>query len=234
MVPKSPQGRPIVVQAGASEDGRQLAADTAEVVFTAQQTLEEAQTFYGDVKRRAREGGRDPDTILIMPGFGILVRETQAEAEDVFQQLQDLINPDVGISLLSRYLATDMSKYDIDGPVPDLPSGGDIFSRAGLLLAAARRDGLTIRQLYQKIAGGRGHFQLIGSPTHVADVMESWFHGGAADGFNVIPPIFPTGVEQIVRHLIPELQRRGLFRTAYEGKTLRQKLGLPTPVSRFA
>ncbi len=229
MIPKSPQGRPIVVQAGASEDGRQLAAETAEVVFTAQQNFEEAQVFYRDVKRRAREGGRDPGTVLIMPGFGILVRETQAEAEDVFQQLQDLINPDVGISLLSRYMATDMSIYDIDGPVPELPSGGDVFSRAGLLLAAARRDGLTIRQLYQKIAGGRGHFQLIGSPTHVADVMESWFHNEAADGFNVIPPIFPTGVEHIVTHLVPELQRRGLFRTAYEGRTLRQKLGLPTP-----
>ena len=229
MVPKSPQGRPIVVQAGASDDGRQLAAETAEVVFTAQQTLGEAQAFYGDVKRRAREGGRDPDAILIMPGFGILVRETQAEAEEVFQQLQDLINPDVGISLLSRYLATDMSKYDIDGPLPDLPSGGDVYSRAGLLIAAARRDGLTIRQLYQKIAGGRGHFQLVGSVAHVADIMESWFSEGAADGFNVIPPMFPTGVEQIVQHLIPELQRRGLFRRAYEGRTLRQKLGLPTP-----
>jgi len=231
MVPKSPQGRPIVVQAGASEDGRQLAAETAEVVFTAQQTFEDARTFYGDVKRRAREAGRDPDTILIMPGFGVLVRETQAEADAAFQQLQDLINPDVGVSLLSRYLATDISKYDIDGPLPELPSGGDVFSRAGLLMEAARRDGLTIRQLYQKIAGGRGHFQLVGSVQHVADVMESWFTGGAADGFNLIPPVFPIAVEQIVQHLVPELQRRGLFRTAYEGKTLRQKLGLPTPVS---
>jgi len=234
MIPRSPQGRPIVVQAGASDDGRQLAGETAEVVFTAQQTFEDAAFFYGDVKRRAMEAGRDPDTVLIMPGFGILVRETQAEAEEVFQQLQDLINPDVGVSLLSRYLGTDMSAYDIDGPVPDLPSGGDAFSRTGLLLAAARRDGLTIRQLYQKIAGGRGHFQLIGSVKHVADEMERWFTQGAADGFNVIPPIFPTGVEQIVRHLIPELQRRGLFRTAYEGKTLRQKLGLPIPPSRHS
>ena len=167
-----------------------------------------------------------------MPGFGVLVRETQAEAESVFQQLQDLINPDVGVSLLSRYLATDMSAYDIDSPLPDLPSGGDVFSRAGVLMEAARRDGLTIRQLYQKIAGGRGHFQLIGSVQHVADEMERWFTQGAADGFNIIPPIFPTGVEQIVQHLIPELQRRGLFRTAYEGRTLRQKLGLPTPPSR--
>ena len=232
MIPRSPQGRPIVVQAGASDDGRQLAGETAEVVFTAQQTFEDAAVFCGDVKRRAAEAGRDPATVLIMPGFGILVRETQAEAEEVFQQLQDLINPDVGVSLLSRYLGTDMSAYDIDGPLPDLPSGGDAFSRTALLLAAARRDGLTIRQLYQKIAGGRGHFQLIGSVQHVADEMEHWFTGGAADGFNVIPPIFPTGVEQIVRHLIPELQRRGLFRTAYEGKTLRQKLGLPTPMSR--
>ncbi len=230
MIPKSPQGRPIVVQAGASEDGRQLAAETAEVVFTAQQSLEDAQIFYRDVKRRAREAGRDPGSVLIMPGFGVLVRETQAEAEDVFQQLQDLINPDVGISLLSRYMQTDMSKYDIDGPVPELPSGGDVFSRAGLLLAAARRDGLTIRQLYQKIAGGRGHFQLIGSPRHVADVMESWFHNEAADGFNLVPPLFPTGVDEIVKRLVPELQRRGLFRTAYEGKTLREKLGLPTPI----
>ena len=234
MIPRSPQGRPIVVQAGASDDGRQLAGETAEVVFTAQQTFEDAAVFCGDVKRRAAEAGRDPATVLIMPGFGILVRETQAEAEEVFQQLQDLINPDVGVSLLSRYLGTDMSAYDIDGPLPDLPSGGDAFSRTALLLAAARRDGLTIRQLYQKIAGGRGHFQLIGSVQHVADEMEHWFTGGAADGFNVIPPIFPTGVEQIVRHLIPELQRRGLFRTAYEGKTLRQKLGLPIPASRHA
>ena len=232
MIPRSPQGRPIVVQAGASDEGRQLAGETAEVVFTAQQTFQDAVSFYGDVKRRTAESGRDPHTVLIMPGFGILVRETQAEAEDVFQQLQDLINPDVGVSLLSRYLGTDMSAYDVDGPLPDLPSGGEAFSRTGLLLEAARRDDLTIRQLYQKIAGGRGHFQLIGSVQRVADEMERWFTEGAADGFNVIPPIFPTGVEQIVRHLIPELQRRGLFRTAYEGKTLRQKLGLPTPPSR--
>ncbi len=234
LIPKSPQGRPIVVQAGASDDGRQLAAETAEVVFTAQQTIADARAFYSDVKRRAGEAGRDPDTVLIMPGFGILVRESQAEAEEVFQQLQDLINPDVGVALLSRYMATDMSKYDVDGPVPELPSGGDIYSRAGLLLNAARRDGLTIRQLYQKIAGGRGHFQLVGSVRHVADVMESWFTGGAADGFNVIPPTIPSSVEAMVEHLVPELQRRGLFRKAYEGDTLRGKLGLPTPASRFA
>ena len=231
---RSPQGQPVVFQAGASDDGRQLAGETAEVIFTAQQSIAAARTFYSDVKERAARFGRDPSHLLVMPGFGVMVAESRWEAEDKYQALQDLIVPDVGVMLLSRYLVWDLSSYDVDGPIPELPENRNIPSRVTLLVDTARREGLSIRQVYQRIAGGRGHYQVVGSYKDVADTMQDWFESGAADGFNVLPPVFPISLREIVDLLIPELQRRGIFRREYEGRTLREKLGLPHPISRYA
>ena len=227
-VARSPQGQPVIVQAGASDDGRQLAAETAEVVFCAHQTIDGAREYYRDVKERMVRYGRDPDHLKVMPGLGVMVGRTRQEAQAKYQELQDLIHPAVGVQLLSKYLFCDLTGYDIDGPVPVVEQKGQP-TRSALLSDTARAEGLTIRQLYQRIAGGRGHYQVVGSPKDVADLMEEWFTTGAADGFNVIPPFFPNSLDEFNALVVPELQRRGLYRTAYEGKTLRENLGLPRP-----
>jgi FMN-dependent oxidoreductase (nitrilotriacetate monooxygenase family) len=231
-VSRSPQGQPVVVQAGASDDGRQLAAETAEVVFCAHQSVDAARSYYGDVKQRMVRYGRDPDHLKVMPGLGVMVAPTRQEALDKYQELQDLIHPQVGVQLLSKYLFCDLTGYDIDGPVPVVEQKGQP-SRSQLLSETARAEGLTIRQLYQRIAGGRGHFQVVGSPKDIVDPMEEWFTTGAADGFNIICPFFPNSLDEFNTLVVPELQRRGLYRTAYEGKTLRENLGLPRPASRY-
>jgi N-acetyl-S-(2-succino)cysteine monooxygenase len=233
-VSRSPQGQPVVVQAGASDDGRQLAAETAEVIFAAHQTIEGAREFYADVKGRMTRCERDPDHLKIMPGLGVMVASTRQEAQDKYAELQNLIHPDVGIALLSKYIAWDLTGYDVDGPVPPVPQDRGAPTRSALLSDTARAEGLTIRQLYQRIAGGRGHFQIVGSPRDIVDMMEDWFTTGAADGFNVLPPFFPNSLDEFVALVVPELQRRGLYRTAYEGTTLRENLGLPRPASRSA
>jgi N-acetyl-S-(2-succino)cysteine monooxygenase len=232
-VSRSPQGHPVVVQAGASDDGRQLAAETAEVVFCAHQSLDGARQYYRDVKDRMVRYGRDPDHLKVMPGLGVMVAPSRQEAQDKYQALQDLIHPEVGVALLSKYLFCDLTGLDIDGPVPVVEQKGQP-SRSQLLSETARAEGLTIRQLYQRIAGGRGHYQVVGSVKDVVDLMEEWFLTGAADGFNVLPPFFPNSLDDFNALVVPELQRRGLYRTAYEGKTLRENLGLPRPVSRYA
>jgi N-acetyl-S-(2-succino)cysteine monooxygenase len=233
-VARSPQGQPVLVQAGASDDGRQLAAETAEVVFTAHQTIDTARMFYADIKHRMQACGRDPCHLKIMPGLGVSVGKTRQEGQDKHDQLQELIHPDVGIAMLSKYIAWDLRGMDVDGPVPVVPQDRGAPTRSALLSETARAEGLTIRQLYQRIAGTRGHFQVIGSAQDAADMMEDWFVTAAADGFNIIPPFFPNGLNDFVELVIPELQRRGLFRTAYEGKTLRENLGLPRPANRHA
>jgi FMN-dependent oxidoreductase (nitrilotriacetate monooxygenase family) len=233
-VSRSPQGQPVVVQAGASDDGRQLAAETAEVVFCAHQTIEGAREYYGDVKGRMTRCGRDPDHLKVMPGLSVFVGRTREDAQGKFAQLQDLIHPEVGVALLSKYLAWDLTGYDVDGPVPVVPQDRGAPTRSALLSDTARAEGLTIRQLYQRIAGGRGHYEVVGSAKDVVDLMEEWFSTGAADGFNVLPPFFPNSLDDCVELVVPELQRRGLYRTAYEGATLRANLGLPWPPSRYA
>ncbi len=232
-VSRSPQGQPVIVQAGASDDGRQLAAETAEVVFCAHQSIDGAREYYRDVKERMVRYGRDPDHLKVMPGLGVMVGRTRQEAQAKYQELQDLIHPQVGVQLLSKYIAFDLTGYDVDGPVPVVEQKGQP-TRSALLSETARAEGLTIRQLYQRIAGGRGHFQVVGSPADVVDLMEEWFTTGAADGFNVIPPFFPNSLDEFNALVVPELQRRGLYRTAYEGTTLRENLGLPRPASRYA
>ena len=233
-VSRSPQGQPVIVQAGASDDGRQLAAETAEVVFCAHQTIEGAREYYGDVKARMVRHGRDPDHLKVMPGLSVFVAPSRQEAQDKFEQLQNLISPEVGVALLSKYIAWDLTGCDVDGPVPVVPQDRGAPTRSALLSDTARAEGLTIRQLYQRIAGGRGHYQIVGSPKDVVDMMEHWFVDGGADGFNVLPPFFPNSLDDFINLVIPELQRRGLYRLAYEGKTLRENLGLPRPMSRYA
>ncbi|MDQ8731978.1 LLM class flavin-dependent oxidoreductase [Bradyrhizobium sp. LHD-71] len=228
-VPRSPQGHPVLVQAGSSGPGRELAARTAEVIFTAAESIGEGQAFYSDVKERLKKYGRDPQHCCIMPGIFPVISRTQKEAEDKYEYLQSLVQPQVGLFLLQHLLGRDLSAYDPDKPLPDLPEHDGAKGRTEVILRTARKDNLTLRQLYLQIAVARGHTVVIGTPEKVADTMEEWFVGRAADGFNILPPVFPTSLEDFVELVIPELQRRNLFRKDYEGTTLREHLGLPKP-----
>jgi len=228
-IPRSPQGHPVLVQAGASTAGIDLAARTAEVVFAAQITLEEATGFYARLKGRMARFGRSPEDLKVMPGIFPVVGRTKSEAEDKFEELQDLIQPEVGLDLLSTMIGVDLTGHPIDGPVPQLPQTNGGKSRQDLLLELARRENLTIRELYLRIAGARGHWQVVGTPAEIADLLEERFESYGADGFNVMSPIKPGGLTDFVELVLPELRRRGLFRSEYEGSTLRENLGLRTP-----
>jgi FMN-dependent oxidoreductase (nitrilotriacetate monooxygenase family) len=233
-VARSPQGRPVLVQAGASNTGRDLAAQMAELVFTAQTTFEQAAEFYRDVTGRLPRFGRTQAAVKILPGLYPVVGRTEAEAREKFDFLQSLIHPSVGLAVLEHTIGVaDLAQYPLDGPVPDMADTNGPLSRQRLLLEAARRDKLTLWELCLVNAGPRGHLLTIGTPGQIADVMEHWFRNGACEGFNVMPAWLPGSLTDFVDLVIPELQRRGLFRTEYEGKTLRENLGLPTPVSRF-
>ncbi len=235
-LPRSPQGHPVVVQAGASEAGKELAARTAEAIFAAQITLEEATAYYADVKGRLGKYGRAPEDLKILPGIFPVVGKTLSEAQEKFEQLQDLIQPEVGLNLVSALTGgVDLSAYQLDGPVPtDLPETNAGKSRQGLVLDLARRENLTIRQLYLRIAGARGHWQVVGTPEHIADLLEERFENYGADGFNIMAPVMPGGLADFIQLVVPELRRRALFRTEYEGATLRENLGLKRPANRFA
>lgn len=229
------QGYPVIVQAGSSEDGQNLAAATAEVVFTAQQYLPAAQAFYRGLKDKLAAHGRDEDSLKIMPGVMPIIGRTAEEAEEKYQTLQSLIDPAVGIALLSAFLGNiDLSRYSIDDPVPDFPDTEGWQSRQQLLVDLARKDNLSIRQLYQKVAGARGHRIITGTASDIADQLELWFTQGAADGFNILPATLPHGLDEFVDQVIPELQRRGLFRSEYTGNTLREHLELARPRSQYA
>ncbi|MGE8508597.1 MAG: LLM class flavin-dependent oxidoreductase, partial [Paraburkholderia terricola] len=234
-VARSPQGRPVVVQAGSSEAGRDLAARTAEVIFTAQQTLQDAIDFYADVKGRLQAYGRHPDDLKIMPGVLPIVGRTESEAKEKFEELQSLVDPKVGLALISTLTGGfDLSAYPLDGPIPQLPETNASKSRQALTLELARRENLTLRQLYLRVAGARGHWQLVGTPTQIVDQLEERFANFGADGFNVMPPVLPDGLTDFVELIVPELRRRGLFRKEYEGRTLRENLGLRHPAHRVA
>jgi FMN-dependent oxidoreductase (nitrilotriacetate monooxygenase family) len=215
-ISRPPQGHPVIIQAGSSESGKELAARTAEVIFTAWQTLGEAQSFYRDVKGRLAKHGRSPDDLKIMPGVFPIIGRTEAEAVEKRELLKELIPPAAGVALLSGLISFDLSGYPVDGPLPELPELKDINggkSRFQLLKDLAERENLTIRQLYQRIAGARGHREIHGTPEQIADQLEDWFVNEAADGFNIMPPYLPGGLEDFVDLVVPELQRRGLFRT---------------------
>jgi FMN-dependent oxidoreductase (nitrilotriacetate monooxygenase family) len=234
-VARPPQGYPVIVQAGASEDGQDFAAQTAEVIFTAQQTLEEAQTFYAGMKGRLAKYGRSPDHLKIMPGVFPVIGHTEKEAKEKYDQLQNLIHPSVGLALLSGNIGGfDLTSYPLDGPLPELPETNLNKSRQKLVTDLARRENLTIRQLYQAIAGARGHWTIWGTPEQIADRLEEWFVNDAADGFNLMPPYLPGGLDEFVDLVLPILRQRGLFRTEYEGRTLRENLGLLRPVNQFS
>lgn len=231
-VPRPVQGHPLLVQAGSSEAGRTYAAQFAEAVFTAQQTLGDAQAFYADLKSRARQFNRQPHDVLILPGICAVLGGTEAEAKAKEAELNELITPEYGVYQLSRIVERDLSGYPLDGPLPELPGEDQIAgmkSRFSLVTTLARRENLTIRQLIQRLAGGRGHRVFAGTPEQVADQLDLWFASGAADGFNVMPPALPGGLEDFVDQVVPLLQQRGLFRTEYEGTTLREHYGLTRP-----
>lgn len=233
--PRSPQGHPVVVQAGASGRGKELAARTAEAIFAAQITLDEATAFYADVKGRLGKYGRSEDDLKVLPGIFPVIGRTEAEAQEKFEQLQDLIQPEVGLGLVSALAGGfDLSSYPLDGPVPDLPETNAGKSRQALVIDLARREKLTIRQLYLRIAGARGHWQVVGTPQQIADTMEERFENYGADGFNIMAPIMPGGLKDFIELVVPELRRRGLFRDEYEGSTLRDNLGLKRPANRFS
>lgn len=234
-VARPPQGHPVLVQAGSSETGMRLGATTADVIFSAQQNLQAGQSFYASMKAFAAEAGRDPDQLLIMPGLLPVVAETDDEAQEKFQKLQDQVLPEVGLATLATTLGeVDLTGYDLDGPLPDLPEANGPKSRRQLLIDMARKENLTIRQLYQRVVGARGHLTVVGTPGHVADIMEQWLHERGADGFNIMPAHLPVGLSDFTALVVPELQRRGLFRTQYQGTTLREHLGLERPASRYA
>ncbi len=229
----SPQGRPVLVQAGASGTGRDVAASLAELVFTAATTFEQAKEFYDDVRQRIPRFGRSQDQVKVMPGFYPVVAPTASEAQEKYDYLQSLIQKPVGISILEHTIGVHgLDKIPLDGPVPEMADTNGPLSRQRLLLEQARRDKLTFWELCLANAGPRGHALSIGTPSQVADEMEHWFKDGAADGFNVMPAWLPGSLRDFVDMVIPELQRRGLYRTEYEATTLRGNLGLPKPVNR--
>ncbi|MDF3066172.1 MAG: monooxygenase [Polyangiaceae bacterium] len=235
-VPRSPQGYPLLVQAGSSDDGKHLAARFAEAVFTAQQTLEDGQAFYRDLKERAAALGRDPNGIKILPGLVPVIGATEAEALEREQELERLIKPEYAKRQLAETLRLKPEDLELDGYLPkDLPSEDAIQgakSRYTLTVQLARRENLTVRQLIARLGGGRGHRTFAGTPEQVADAMQQWWEQGAADGFNVMPAVLPSGLEAFVDHVVPVLQRRGLFRTEYTGRTLRDHYGLARPANR--
>ena len=229
----SPQGRPVLVQAGASGTGRDVAARLAELVFTAATTFEQAKEFYDDVRTRIPRFGRSQDQVKVMPGFYPVVAPTVSEAQEKYDYLQSLIQKPVGISILEHTIGVHgLDKIPLDGPVPEMADTNGPLSRQRLLLEQARRDKLTFWELCLANAGPRGHALSVGTPSQVADEMEHWFKDGAADGFNVMPAWLPGSLKDFVDLVIPELQRRGLFRTEYEAMTLRENLGLPRPINR--
>jgi FMN-dependent oxidoreductase (nitrilotriacetate monooxygenase family) len=234
-VPRPPQGHPLLVQAGSSEDGKWLAAKYADAVFTAQQTLGDAQAFYGDLKRRTLAEGRDPDTIKILPGIVPAIGSTEAEALALEEELDRLIKPEFALQQLAKTLNLDPSDLHLDRPLPaDLPHEDEIEaakSRYTLIVELARRDNLTVRQLIGRLGGGRGHRTFAGTPEQVADAIQHWFDHGAADGFNIMAPVLPSGLELFVEHVVPILRRRGLFRTEYTTRTLREHYGLRRPAA---
>jgi len=227
------QGWPVIVQAGASEAGKQVAAETAEMVFAAGGSIEAARAYYADVKARTAAAGRDPDHIKILPGALVVVGDTLAEAQAKRARLDGLVHPDSGIGSLSIALGCDATQFDLDAPLPEvIPETNQSKSGRERVIDRARRENLTVRQLAQ-IAGGYGGQSFTGTPDSIADEMELWLETGACDGFNVMFPYVPGGLDDFVDRVVPVLQRRGLFRTAYAGTTLRDHLGLPRPKNRF-
>jgi N-acetyl-S-(2-succino)cysteine monooxygenase len=229
-VARCPQGYPLMFMAGQSEAGREFAAKTADAVFAVTDTKEAGQVFYADIKGRLGKYGRSPDSLRIMPGCSVYVGRTEAEADELYEELQSLISPDLGVPYLSKLVEMNLQDLPLDGPMPDLSAETNaIASFRNSIAAMAARDNLTVRQTYQRVLPSMGHVVFKGSARRVADMMEDWYTSQACDGFNVLVPVLPRGLTDFVEMVVPELQRRNLFRTEYQGKTLREIMGLPTP-----
>jgi FMN-dependent oxidoreductase (nitrilotriacetate monooxygenase family) len=236
-VPRSVQGHPVIVQAGSSEDGKHFAARYAEAVFTAHQTLAAAQSFYADLKQRTTAAGRDPESIKILPGIVPVIGSTEAEARRLERELDELILPEHARRQLAGVLRVSPESLKLDAQLPaDLPSEDEIEgakSRYTLIVNLARTERLTVRQLIGRLGGGRGHRTFSGTPEQVADAIQDWFQAGAADGFNIMPPVLPSGLDTFVDEVVPILRDRGLFRRDYTGRTLREHFGLAKPANAF-
>jgi FMN-dependent oxidoreductase (nitrilotriacetate monooxygenase family) len=229
---RTPQGRPLIVQAGAAEQGQEIAGAYADLVYAMPFDLPAAQKYYETIRGNAVRYGRSPDAIKILPGFTPYIGRTEAEARAKYDQMRRLIHPKVGLAILYNYCG-DLSGFPIDGPVPEPAAGTNIRSIGNGLLEVARRDRLSIRELYEMMAAGNGGRVLVGTTEQIVDDMELWFKEGGADGFNICASHLPGGLEDFAELVVPELQRRGLYRNVYEGKTLRENLGLPTVVNRY-
>jgi FMN-dependent oxidoreductase (nitrilotriacetate monooxygenase family) len=230
--PRSPQGRPVLVQAGSSEDGKDLAARYAEVVFTAQRTIAEGQDFYRDLKRRLPRYGRGAEELQILPGIVPFIGSTEKEARDLEREFTDLISPDYALGQLSNFFNVDLTGLPLDSRLPPLPPESEIQghkSRSTLVRQLAASEDLTIRELIGRLGGGRGHRTITGTPEQIADDLIAWVDAGAADGFNVMPPYLPGGLEDFVDHVVPILQARGRFRDDYTASTLRGHYGIELP-----
>ncbi|WP_194892148.1 LLM class flavin-dependent oxidoreductase [Catenulispora pinisilvae] len=233
-VPRPPQGHPLLVQAGSSEEGRRFAGRYAEAVFTAQQTLPGARAFAEDLKARAAAFGRDPSKVKILPGLVPIIGSTTAEARALEASLSDLISQEYAQGQLASLLQVPVSALPLDSPLPfaDLPPEESVEgarSRFSLVVDLARRENLTVRQLIGRLGGGRGHLTITGTPEQVADEMQAWYSGGAADGFNIMPAVLPSGLSVFCSEVVPLLRKRGLFRSEYTGRTLREHYGLDRP-----
>ncbi|MFF7708900.1 NtaA/DmoA family FMN-dependent monooxygenase [Pseudomonas sp. NPDC007930] len=229
---RPPQGHPVLIQAGSSGPGMALAARIAEVVFTAQQSLADAQAFYRAIKAQAVAHGRAAEHCLVMPGLMPIIGATRSEAQARFDRLQQYNDLGAALGLVSERLGVDVSGFDLDQPLPPLPLPQNMLSRAQLLLELSHRDGLTLRQVAHLTAGARGHKIVVGTPAQVAEEMIAWFEGEAADGFNLMPAYVPEGLSLFTEGVLPILRRHGLFRDEYSGSTLREHLGLPRPANR--
>jgi len=226
---RPPQGHPVIVQAGSSEDGQALAAASAEVVFTAQQDLVVARDFAQGLKDRAEAAGRRRDDLLVMPGVSIYVGRTRAEAQAKFDTLQAFVDPVANVAAFKLFLDWDLTSVDLDDPPPPPPLTEGWQSRQQLFYDLAVREGLSVRQMVGRLSAARGHLVLVGDPVEIADTLEAWFRAGAADGFNILAPILPQGLDDVIELVLPELARRGLLRADYTGTTLRDHLGLARP-----
>ncbi len=234
-VARPPQGYPIIAQAGSSEPGRELAARTADVVFTAQVELGEAKAFYADVKGRMARYGRQPDDLKVMPGIRFVLGATEAEARERYEMMLSAASDEGALASVQRLAGDlDLRRFPLDGPLPDLPPSNAAKARQAMMIDLARREKLSIRQLARRFTFSLGHMVYVGAAAGLADLMQHWFEAGACDGFTMLSPYFPGPLEAFVAEVVPELQRRGLFRTEYEGATLRENLGVPFRASRYA